>query len=74
MAEARAELALDHGDTDEARRQLELLIGSGDKDAWRQFGRVLLGAVIRRRRPGCCRGAGDAAAIACRPIRRRGWR
>jgi tetratricopeptide (TPR) repeat protein len=44
MAEARAELALDRGDTDEARRQLELLIGSNDKDAWRQFGRVLLGA------------------------------
>jgi tetratricopeptide (TPR) repeat protein len=44
LAEARAELALDRGDTDEAHRQLELLIGSGDKDAWRQFGRVLLGA------------------------------
>jgi len=44
MAQARAQLALDRGDTDEARRQLELLIGSGDKDAWRQFGRVLVGA------------------------------
>ena len=44
MAQARAELALDHGDTAEARRQLTLLTGSGDKDAWRQFGRVLLGA------------------------------
>ena len=44
MAEARAELALDHGNADEARRQLELLISSGDKDAWRQFGRVLVGA------------------------------
>lgn len=44
MAGARAELALDRGDTDEARRQLELLLGSNDKDAWRQFGRVLMGA------------------------------
>ncbi|WP_234411282.1 tetratricopeptide repeat protein [Rhodanobacter thiooxydans] len=44
MAQARAQLALDRGDTTEARRQLELLIGSGDKDAWRQFGRVLVGA------------------------------
>lgn len=44
MAQARAELALNHGDADEARHQLELLTGSGDKDAWRQFGRVLVGA------------------------------
>lgn len=44
MAQARAELALDHGDTDTARRQLELLTASGAKDAWRQFGRVLVGA------------------------------
>lgn len=44
LAEARAELALDHGDSDEARRQLEMLLNSGDKDAWRQFGRVMLGA------------------------------
>jgi tetratricopeptide (TPR) repeat protein len=44
MAQARAELALDHGDADEARRQLELLIGSGGKDVWRQFGRVLVSA------------------------------
>ena len=44
IAQARAQLALDRGDTDEARRQLELLIGSGDQDAWRQFGRVLVGA------------------------------
>ena len=44
LAEARAELALDRGDADEARRQLNRLISSGDKDAWRQFGRVMLGA------------------------------
>ena len=44
MAQARAQLALDRGDATEARFQLELLIGSGDKDAWRQFGRVLVGA------------------------------
>ncbi len=44
MAEARAELALDRGDADEARRQLTVLISSSDKNAWRQFGRVMLGA------------------------------
>ncbi|MFC5436730.1 tetratricopeptide repeat protein [Rhodanobacter umsongensis] len=44
MAKARAELALDHGDADAARQQLELLTASGAKDAWRQFGRVLVGA------------------------------
>jgi tetratricopeptide (TPR) repeat protein len=44
MAQSRAELALDRGDTVEAKRQLELLISSGDKDAWRQFGRVLVSA------------------------------
>lgn len=44
LAEASAELALDQGDTAEATRQLERLIGTGDKDAWRQFGRVLVGA------------------------------
>jgi len=44
MAQARAELALDHGDAAEAARQLELLTGSGARDAWRQFGRVLVTA------------------------------
>ena len=44
MAEARAELALDRGDADEARRQLTILISSSTKDVWRQFGRVMLGA------------------------------
>ncbi|MFC5580329.1 tetratricopeptide repeat protein [Rhodanobacter terrae] len=44
MAQARAELALNRGNAGEARRQLELLTDSGDKDAWRQFGRVLVGA------------------------------
>ena len=44
LAQSRAELALDHGDAVEARRQLELLTGSGDKDAWRLFGRVLMAA------------------------------
>ncbi|CAM5267738.1 tetratricopeptide repeat protein [Rhodanobacter lindaniclasticus] len=44
MARARAELALDQGDAAAAKVQLERLIASGDKDAWRQFGRVLLGA------------------------------
>jgi len=44
MARARAELALDQGNAAEAKAQLERLVASGDKDAWRQFGRVLLGA------------------------------
>jgi tetratricopeptide (TPR) repeat protein len=44
LAEARAELALDRGDAAEAARQLERLIATGDKDAWRQFGRVLVSA------------------------------
>lgn len=44
LAMARAQLALDRGDTDEARHQLELLTGSGDPDAWRLFGRALLGS------------------------------
>jgi len=44
MAQARAQLALNRGDTAEARRQLEILVGSHDKNAWREFGQVLLGA------------------------------
>lgn len=44
LAQARAQLALDQGDATQARRQLELLVGSGDKNAWPQFGRVLMGA------------------------------
>ncbi|MEP6898422.1 MAG: tetratricopeptide repeat protein [Rhodanobacter sp.] len=43
LAESRAELALARGDADMARQQLELLTASGGKDAWRVFGRVLLG-------------------------------
>ncbi len=42
LAQARAQLALAQGHTDEARHQLELLTASGDKDAWRRFGRALL--------------------------------
>ncbi|RDS82712.1 hypothetical protein DWU99_13190 [Dyella psychrodurans] len=44
LAQARAELAVEQGHTDEARRQLSLLLSSGDKDAWRMFGRVLIGS------------------------------
>ena len=44
MAQARAQLALNRGDTPEAQRQLEILTGSHDKNAWREFGQVLLGA------------------------------
>jgi tetratricopeptide (TPR) repeat protein len=44
MAQARAELALSRGDAEEARRQLEFLINSHEKDAWRDFGRVLVTA------------------------------
>ena len=42
LAQARAQLALSQGNTEEARRQLEILVGTGDPDAWRQFGRVLV--------------------------------
>lgn len=42
LATVRAQLALDRGDTDEARKQLDALIASHDPDAWRQFGRVLI--------------------------------
>ncbi|GAA0705765.1 MULTISPECIES: tetratricopeptide repeat protein [Dyella] len=44
LATVRAQLALDRGDTGEAQKQLDALISSGDPDAWRQFGRVLLGS------------------------------
>lgn len=44
LAEGRARMALDRGDTAEAQRQLELLVSSGDKDAWRAFGRTLVQA------------------------------
>ncbi|WP_266169324.1 tetratricopeptide repeat protein [Dyella subtropica] len=44
LAMARAQLALDQGSADEARHQLALLTSSGDPDAWRQFGRALLGS------------------------------
>ena len=44
LAEARAKLALNSGDTDEARRQLDALLASGDEKAWRHFGRLLIGA------------------------------
>lgn len=40
LAQARAQLALSQGNTDEARRQLEILVATGDPDAWRQFGNV----------------------------------
>ncbi|WP_329743478.1 tetratricopeptide repeat protein [Dyella sp. A6] len=44
LAQMRAQLALGEGRTAEAQHQLELLTASGDKDAWRDFGRVLLGS------------------------------
>jgi tetratricopeptide (TPR) repeat protein len=45
MAEARAEVALGRGDAAEAQHQLELLTADrSNKDAWREFGRVLMGA------------------------------
>lgn len=44
MAQARAQLALDRGDTANAQQQLKLLTDSRDKDAWRAFARVLVGA------------------------------
>jgi tetratricopeptide (TPR) repeat protein len=44
MAQARAQLALDRGDTPEAQRQLQILTDSHDKNAWRGFGQVLVNA------------------------------
>lgn len=44
LAEGRARMALDRGDTAEAERQLDLLVGAGGPDAWRAFGRVLVTA------------------------------
>ncbi|WP_225563125.1 tetratricopeptide repeat protein [Rhodanobacter sp. DHG33] len=44
MAQGRAQLALDRGDTPEAQRQLQILTDSHDKDAWRGFGQVLVAA------------------------------
>lgn len=43
LAQARAQLALDRGDAAAARRELEILVARGDKDAWLRFGRVLVG-------------------------------
>lgn len=42
LAQLRAQLALDSGDTDGARKQLLALVQSGDKDAWRLFGQTLM--------------------------------
>ncbi|HET6431059.1 tetratricopeptide repeat protein [Dyella sp.] len=44
LAQSRAELALDRGDAAAAKQQLEQLLATGGDDAWRQFGRVLVGA------------------------------
>ncbi|MGF6711866.1 tetratricopeptide (TPR) repeat protein [Luteibacter sp. W1I16] len=44
LAAARARMALDSGDTAEAQRQLEALVATGDPDAWREFGRILVTA------------------------------
>jgi tetratricopeptide (TPR) repeat protein len=44
LAEGRARIALDSGDTAEAQRQLEILVTSGGADGWRAFGRTLVQA------------------------------
>jgi tetratricopeptide (TPR) repeat protein len=44
LAEGRARMALDRGDTAEAERQLNTMIATGDPDVWREIGRTLLGA------------------------------
>ncbi|MBD8873196.1 tetratricopeptide repeat protein [Rhodanobacter sp. DHB23] len=44
MAQARAQLALDRGDTLEAQRQLRILTDGRDKNAWRSFGQALVAA------------------------------
>jgi tetratricopeptide (TPR) repeat protein len=44
LAEGRARVALDRGDTVEAERQLDAMIATGDPDAWREIGRTLMSA------------------------------
>jgi tetratricopeptide (TPR) repeat protein len=44
LAEGRARVALDRGDTVEAERQLNAMIATGDPDAWREIGRTLISA------------------------------
>ena len=44
LAAGRARMALDRGDTADAQRQLEVLVATGDPDAWREFGRILVNA------------------------------
>jgi tetratricopeptide (TPR) repeat protein len=44
LAEGRARVALDRGDTVEAERQLNAMIATGDPDAWREIGRTLMSA------------------------------
>lgn len=44
MAQARAQLALNRGNTSEAQRQLRILTDSHGKNAWRNFGQVLASA------------------------------
>jgi tetratricopeptide (TPR) repeat protein len=41
LAETRARMALDRGDTAEAQRQLEIMAGTGSPEAWREIGRTL---------------------------------
>jgi tetratricopeptide (TPR) repeat protein len=44
LMQARAQIALDEGRTDDARKLLLKLTATSDKKAWQAFGRVLLGA------------------------------
>jgi tetratricopeptide (TPR) repeat protein len=44
LAEGRARVALDRGDTAEAERQLNAMIATGNPDAWREIGRTLISA------------------------------
>ncbi len=44
LAQAAAALALDRGDAAAAEQQLRQLLASSDADAWKKFGRVLVGA------------------------------
>lgn len=41
LAEGKARMALDRGDTAEAERQLNAMVATGDPNAWREFGRTL---------------------------------
>lgn len=71
LAMARAQLALDQGDTAEAGRQLEKLVATGDPDAWRSSAAPCWLAGTRPRPRACWNRSPRRSA--CRPTPRPGW-